>query len=447
MQVLNSRMNHWTEEYNAKRTSADAAVRVIRSGDRVYVHPSCATPEDLVRALLRRAPELEDVEIIHMKTLGCADYSHPKYVDSFRVVALFIGENVRQAVTDGRADYIPIFLHEIEGLFERGERPLDVSLIQLSPPDRNGYMSLGTGVDCTMTAALHSKCVIAEVNPNMPRTLGQTFLHVSQVDMIVETTHALPELRIEAPDAVQTRIGENVAGLIPDEATLQLGIGAVPDAVLSRLSGHKNLGLHTEMFSEGVIPLIESGVMNGAKNTLHPGKLVAGFVLGTRRLFDFIDDNPLFEFRPIQYVNDPFVISRNRRMVAVNSALQIDLTGQVCSDSIGLHPYSGFGGQVDFIRGAARSVEGKPIIALPSTAKRGTISRITPVLDAGAGVVTSRADVHYVVTEHGVAYLHGKTLRERAEALIAVADPKFREELTEFAYEARYFRPRLVPVG
>ena len=439
-------MMDWMNDYTAKRTTAAEAVRMVQSGNRIYIQPSCATPEDLVRALLGRARELRDVELIHMKTLGCADYSHPEYEGAFRVVALFIGDNVREAVNDGRADYMPIFLHEIEGLFESGECLLDFVFLQVSPPDKCGYMSLGVGVDCTLTAARQARYVIAEVNPNMPRTLGQSFLHVSEIDKIVEVNHPLPELHGEPATPVQMRIAENVASLIPDEATLQLGIGAVPDAVLRCLTNHSNLGLHTELFSDGVIPLIESGVMNGAANVLHPGKLVAGFVLGTRRLFDFIDDNPLFEFRPIKYINDPFTISRNRRMVAINSALQVDLTGQVCSDSIGTKPYSGFGGQVDFIRGAAHSEGGKPIIALPSTARRGTISRIAPMLDPGAGVVTSRADVHYVVTEHGIAYLHGKTLRQRAEALIRIADPAFRDELTSSAYQFHYLRPSLAPV-
>jgi len=437
----------WLNEYLEKRTTASEAVREIRSGQTVYIHPGCATPEDLVAALLARSRELQDVDIIHLKTLGGADYSKPEYEGSFRAVALFIGENVRQAVCEGRADYMPIFLHEIEGLFESGERPLDYVLMEVSPPDKYGYMSLGVGIDCTLTAARHAGRVIAEVNPNMPRTLGQSFLHISEVHKIVEVNHKLPELHGEPANEMQRRIAKNVASLIPDGATLQLGIGAVPDAVLACLTNHRDLGMHTEMFSDGVIPLIEKGVMNGAQKTIHQAKLVAGFVLGTRRLFDFIDDNPLFEFHPIKYVNDPFVISQNRRMVAINSALQVDLTGQVCSDSIGTRPYSGFGGQVDFIRGAAHSQGGKPIIALPSTAKHGTVSRIAPMLDPGAGVVTSRADVHYVVTEHGVAYLHGKTLRQRAEALIAIADPKFRDSLNEFAYQAHYLRPRLIPVS
>jgi acyl-CoA hydrolase len=301
-------------------------------------------------------------------------------------------------------------------------------------------------VDCTLTAAERGRHVIAQVNPNMPRTYGRTHLHVSDVDAVVEVNEPLPELHSEEPDPVCTRIGAHVASLVRDGATLQLGIGAVPDAVLKCLAGHRNLGLHTEMCSDGVIPLVQSGVMNGAVNTLHPGVLMVGFVLGTRRLFDFIDENPLFEFHPIKYVNDPFVVARIDRMTAINSAIQIDLTGQVCSDSIGRRPYSGFGGQVDFIRGAAHARQGVPVIALPSTAKRGTVSRIVPMLDPGAGVVTSRADVHYVVTEFGVAYLHGRNLAARAEALISIADPRFRDALTAEAYAARILRPRLVAV-
>lgn len=437
----------WLNEYLEKRTTAAEAVQEIRSGQTVYIHPGCATPEDLVAALLARSRDLEDVEIVHLKTLGGAAYTNPEYERSFRTIALFVGENVRQAVCEGRAEYMPIFLHEIEGLFESGERPLDYVLMQVSPPDKYGYMSLGVGVDCTLTAARSAARVIAEVNPNMPRTLGQSFLHISEVHRIVEVNHKLPELHPEPATDLQRRIARNVASLIPDGATLQLGIGAVPDAVLSCLTNHRDLGMHTEMFSDGVIPLIEKGVMNGSQKTLHRAKLVAGFVLGTRRLFDFIDDNPLFEFHPIKYVNDPFVISQNRRMVAINSALQVDLTGQVCSDSMGTKIYSGFGGQVDFIRGAAHSQGGKPIIALPATAKGGTVSRISPVLESGAGVVTSRADVHYVVTEHGVAYLHGKTLRQRVEALISIAEPRFRDSLNEFAYQAHYLRPKLVAVS
>jgi 4-hydroxybutyrate CoA-transferase len=437
---------NWLSEYEAKRTSAEDAVRAVRSGDTVYIHPGCANPESLVEALLGRAHELRNVEILHLLTFGNTKFVDPEFEGVFRGNALFTGGNVRKAINEGRADYIPIFLHEIENLFSSGEHPVDVVLCQVSPPDKYGCMSLGVGVDCTLTAARHAKHVIAEVNPKMPRTFGDCFLHIEDIDAIVEVGHDLPELHPEPADDIQRRIAENVSGLIPDGATLQMGIGAIPDAVLAGLVDHRNLGIHTEMFSDGVIPLIESGVLNGAHKTLKPGKLVAGFVLGTRTLFDFINDNPTFEFHPIRYVNDPFVIAQNDKMIAINSAIEVDITGQVSSDSIGTRVYSGFGGQVDFMRGAARSRGGKPVIALPSTAKNGTVSRIAATLTPGAGVVTSRADVHYVVTEHGVAYLHGKNLRQRAEALISIADPRFRDELYDFAARAHYLeaRPALV---
>jgi len=376
-----------------------------------------------------------------MMTLGPADYTRPEFQDSFRHSGLFLGANVRQAVREGRADYTPVFLSEIEDLFSSGALPLDVALIQVSPPDEHGYVSLGASVDCTLTAARHAKYVVAEVNDRMPRTLGDSFLHVSKITALVETSHPLLELRPEPPTAVQYRIAQNVASLIPDGATLQVGIGGIPDAVLHFLGDRKDLGIHSEMCSDGVIPLIEAGVINGERKTLHRGKAVVGFVMGTQPLFDFIHNNPLFEFRPISYTNDPFIIARNERMMAINSAIEVDLTGQVCSDSIGTQPYSGCGGQPDFVRGAARSKGGKPIIALPATAKGGAVSRIVPVLQPGAGVVTTRADVHYVVTEHGIAYLHGKTLRQRALALIAIAEPKFRAELEEFAIKAHYLEP------
>ncbi len=437
---------HWSDLFRKKLTTAEEAVRIVQPGDRVYVQPGCAEPEILVRALLCRAPELHDVEIVHLMTMGNADYVQPEYASHFRHNSLFTGSNVRRAVQEGRADYTPIFLGEIEELFTSGALPLDVVFCQLSPPDEHGYMSLGVGVDCTLTASRNARHVIAEVNHRMPRTLGDAFLHISKVEAIVETSRPLLELPPAPFTDLQRRIAENVASIVPDGATLQLGIGGIPDAVLVSLKDHKNLGMHTEMFSDGVIPLIESGVLNGEKKTLHPGKLVAGFVLGTERLFSFIHDNPIFEFHAISYTNDPFIIAKNDKMAAINSALQVDLTGQVCADSIGTRPYSGFGGQVDFIRGAARSKGGKPIIALPATAKNGSLSRIAPVLDPGAGVVTSRADVHYIVTEHGVAYLHGKNLRQRAEALIEIAEPKFRDELYEFAYKARYLEPKLVAV-
>jgi 4-hydroxybutyrate CoA-transferase len=438
-------MKSWTNAFREKLTTAERAVERVSSGDRVYVHPGCAEPETLVSALLKRADQLSNVEIVHLLTFGNADYVKPEYRGHFRHNALFIGSNVREAVTEGRADYTPIFLCEIERLFTSGQLPLDGALVQLSPPDEHGYMSLGVGVDCTLTAARCARYVIAEVNDRMPRALGDSFLHVSKVSAIVETSHPLAELHPVPFTELQHRIAQNVASLIPDGATLQMGIGGIPDAVLTCLRDRKDLGIHSEMVSDGVIPLIESGVVNGEKKTLHTGKVVAGFVLGTHRLANFIHDNPIFEFHPTSYVNDPFVIAQNENMIAINSALQIDLTGQVCADSLGTTLYSGIGGQVDFVRGAARSKGGKPIIAVPSTAKDGTVSRISSLL-SGAGVVTSRGDVHYVVTEHGIAYLHGKTLRQRAEALIAIADPAFRDQLHDFAYRVHYLEPKFVPV-
>lgn len=430
------------ELYRSKLTSADRALERVSSGDTVYIHPGCATPEALVQALLRRGPQLRGVEILHLLTLGNAGYAAPEFRGHFRANALFIGGNLRDAVCEGQADYTPIFLSEIEALFTSRQHPLDVVLCQVSPPDKHGYVSLGVGVDTTLNAARSARYVIAQVNSRMPRSPGDSFLHVSELTHVVEAEQELAELEPEPFTPVQRRIAENVASLIPDEATLQLGIGGVPDAVLKCLAGHRNLGIHSEMVSDSVVELIENGVITGLRKSIHPGKVVVGFVLGTRKLFDFIHDNPVFEFHPTSYTNDPFVISRNERMVAVNSALQVDLTGQVCADSIGTRPYSGFGGQVDFIRGAARSKGGRPVIALPSTAKSGSISRIVPVLTPGAGVVTSRADVHYVVTEFGVASLHGKNLRQRAEALISIADPRFRDDLYDFAVRAHYLEPR-----
>ena len=429
-------------QYRHKIMTAERAVELVRSGDRLWSGEGNGTPVPLIQALLQRASELRNVEIVHMLSLGPADYTLPEYEGHFRHNGLFLGPNVRPAVAAGRADYTPIFLSEIERLFWSGQMPLDVAFIQTSPPDEYGYLSLGTSIDCTLSAAQCARLVIAEVNDQMPRTLGDTFLHVSKVAAVVETSRPLLELPSVAADEVQHRIARNVAPLIPDGATLQLGIGGIPNAVLESLADHKDLGIHSEMCPDGVVPLMEAGVINGDRKSLHRGKAVAGFVLGTRRIFDFIHNNPVFEFHPTQYVNDPFVIAQNENMVAINSAIQVDLTGQVCADSIGSTPFSGFGGQLDFIRGAARSKGGKPIIALPSTARHGAVSRIVPVLDPGAGVVTSRGDVHYVVTEHGMAYLWGKTVRQRAEALIAVAHPKFRDELYDFAERAHYLVKR-----
>jgi acyl-CoA hydrolase len=429
---------NWRDEYRSKCMDAAQALAMVNSGDRVWIQSGCGTPSALVDALVARAPSLRNVEIVHMKTLGEAVYTRPEYKGIFRHRGLFLGDNVREAVMAGRADYTPIFLSEIEGLFVNGGLPLNVVLMQVSPPDEHGFVSLGTTVDCTLNAARATKIVIAEVNDRMPRTHGDTSFHLSHLNAIVETSRPLLELHAEPFTELQRRVGENVASLIPDGATIQTGIGGIPDAVLSCLGDRRDLGIHTEMVSDGVIDLMEAGVLTGERKTLHRGKVVLSFVLGSQRLFDFVRENPSFEFQAISYTNDPFVVAQNDKMVAINSALQVDLTGQVCADSLGTKPFSGFGGQVDFIRGAAHSKGGVPIIALPSTAMHGTVSRIVPVLEPGAGVVTSRADVHYVVTEHGIAYLHGKTLGERAEALIAIADPQFRAELEDFAVRSHY---------
>jgi 4-hydroxybutyrate CoA-transferase len=435
----------WTETYRSRCVSAAKALEAVHSGDRVWIQSGCGTPSTLVEALVARAPEVRDVEVVHMMTLGSADYTRPEFQGRFRHRGLFLGANTREAVAAGRADYTPIFLSEIEGLMDSGSLPTDVVLMQVSPPDRHGFVSLGTTVDCTQTAAHHARTIIAEVNHRMPRTYGETFIHVSRIAALVETSRPLLQLETENFTEQHLRVARHVASLIPDGATLQTGIGAIADAVLSCLPDKRDLGIHTEMCSDGVIDLIESGVINGERKSLNRGKVVLGFVLGTERLFEFIHENSSFEFRSIRYTNDPFVVAQNDRMVAINSALQVDLTGQVCADSIGTRPYSGFGGQLDFIRGAARSRGGVPIIALPSTALGGKVSRIVPTLEPGAGVVTSRADVHYVVTEHGIAYLHGKTLRERAEALIAITDPRFQQELEDFAVRAHYLEPK--PAG
>ena len=426
-------MNGWASLYRSRVTTPDQAIASIASGQRVYIHPGAAEPETLVRALIARAPGLRDVEVIHLLTLGEAGYVRPGMEPHFRHNAMFVGGNVREAVNTGRADYMPIFLSEIPALFTSGAMSLDACLLQVSPPDEHGFCSFGVGVDTTKAAASVARRVIAEVNTEMPRTLGDSFIHVRKFDAIIEVSRPILELPRHESTDLQRAIARHVAGLVEDGATLQMGIGGIPDAVLEALAGHKDLGVHTEMFSDGVVDLIEAGVINGERKTLHRGKVVAAFLMGSERLYRFVHNNPIIELHPNEYTNDPFVVAANDRMVAINSALQIDLTGQVCADSIGPSIYSGFGGQVDFIRGAARSKGGRPIIALPSTAKEGSLSRIVPTLDPGSGVVTTRGDVHDVVTEYGVAQLHGRTLRQRAEALIAIAHPLFRERLKDAA--------------
>ena len=428
----------WEGEYTQKIRLADEALRFVQSGMRIYVHPGCAEPETLVEALMRRAPDLHDVEVIHMRTMGPAPYATPEMAEHFRHKAFFIGPNVRDAINAGRADYIPIDLSEVEGLFESGAMPLDVALIQVSPPDSHGYCSFGVGVDTTLTAAKCARHVIAQVNNYMPRTFGDSYIHVSDIDAVVESSRPLCEFKQPIVTDMHVAVARNVAGLIEDGAVLQTGIGGLPDAVLPFLTDRKDLGIQSELVTDGVVPLIEAGVITGARKNFKPRKIIVGFVVGTRKIFDFVDNNPIFEFHPTAYTNDPALIARNDNMVAINSALQVDLTGQVCSDSIGTRFYSGIGGQVDFLRGASRSKGGKPVIAISSTTKNGTVSRIVPALTPGAGVVTTRGLVRYVVTEHGVAYLHGKTIRERAQALIEIADPKFRNELYAYCEETNW---------
>ncbi|MBD3616399.1 MAG: acetyl-CoA hydrolase/transferase family protein [Gracilimonas sp.] len=409
------------------KTAAEA-VKFIKSGDRVFVHGVSATPVQLVKAMADRHSELKNVEVVHLHTEGPAPYADPEYKDSFFVNALFVGANVRKAINEGRGDYVPVFLSEVPHLFRNNIMPLDVALIHVSPPDKHGYCSLGVSVDATVAAVQTAKYVIAQVNPNMPRTHGDGLIHVSKINALVEVQDALPEQIVPEPDEAELRIGQYCAELIDNGATLQMGIGAIPNAVLKSLTNHKNLGVHTEMFSDGVIELVEKGIINGKKKKIHPGKIVSGFVMGSRKTYDFIDDNPAVAMLDIAYINDTAVIRRNPKVTAINSAVEVDLTGQVCADSIGTYHYSGVGGQMDFIRGASLSPGGKPIIALPSTTNKG-ISRIVPFLKQGAGVVTTRAHVHYVVTEYGVANLYGKNLGQRAKALVDIAHPDHRQEL------------------
>jgi acyl-CoA hydrolase len=433
-------MSSWELEHKSKLQTPEEALLCVRSGMRVYIQPGCAEPETLVEALMRRAPHVDDVEIVHMMTMGAAPYVAREMAGHFRHNAMFIGGNVREAINDGRADYTPIYLSEIERLFESGAMPIDVALLTLSPPDAHGFCSLGISVDTSLTAAKCARYVVAQINDQMPRTFGDSFIHVNEIDAIVDSSRPLCQMSEPQITDIQVAIARNVAALIEDGAVLQTGIGGIPGAVLPFLMDRKDLGIHTELVSNGVIPLIEAGVITGARKNFKPRKIILGFAIGTKALFDFVDNNPIFEFHPTAYTNDPGLIARNDNMVAINSALQIDLTGQVCSDSIGSQFYSGIGGQVDFLRGASRSKNGKPIIAISSTAKNGTISRIVPMLNPGAGVVTSRGLIRYVVTEYGVAYLHGKTIRQRAQSLIDISHPKFREELYQFCEKTKWLQ-------
>ena len=425
--------------YRRKVTDADSALASIQSGNRVYLGGGAGVPKELINGLIRRASDLRNVELTHILTFADAPYVEPQYQDAIRVNALFIGPNVRKAVHAGLADFTPVFLSEIPDLFRNGLLPIDVALISLSLPDEHGFCSFGVEVGTSKPAAESARTIVAEVNRQMPRTLGDSFIHVSRLHHIVEVDYPLPDAPQGGSSERHLRVGQHIAEMIPDGATLQMGIGSIPDAVLQNLGSHRDLGVHTELFSDGIIDMVETGVITCSRKTFHPGKIIAGFLFGSKRLYEFAHNNPIIELHPTDYVNDPFNIAQNENMVAINSALQVDLTGQVCADSLGPQIFSGVGGQVDFIRGAARSKGGLPIVAFLSTAKEDAISRIVPMLNEGAGVVTTRNDVHYVVTEYGVASLYGKTVRHRAKELINIAHPKFRDELTAAAHKLGYF--------
>ena len=427
----------WVDQYQSRIGTPEAAMSLIKSRDSVYLHAGAATPQIFVDAFSKRVMQLEGVVISHILSLGDAKYITPEMAGHVRLNSLFTGANVREAVNAGRADWTPIFLSEIPGLYKKGHIPVDVAIIHVSPPDSHGFCSFGVSTDTTIAACKVAKTIVAMVNRQMPRVHGDNFIHASKLDFIVEADEQL----FQAPKAILSerhmQIGKYIASLIEDGSTLQMGIGAIPDATLHYLKDKKNLGIHTEMFSDGVVELVEAGVINGEEKTLHPGKVVSSIVMGSQHVYDFIHENPFMEFHPTDYVNDPYIIAQNSKMVAINSSIEIDLTGQVCSDSMGRTNWSGIGGQVDFMRGASRSNGGVPIIAMPSTAKKGTQSRIVLDLKPGAAVTTSRGDVHYIITEFGIAHLHGKTLRQRAKALIEIAHPDFREELERQSHASK----------
>ncbi len=433
----------WTKIYESRVISAREAVQAVKSNSRIFLTGNVSVPQKLLGALADYAPNLSEVEICQALTIGPAEYVKPELEGHLRVNTMFISANVRKAVQSGKADFTPVLLSEFPLLFKRGILPLDAALIHVSPPDEHGFCSLGVEVGLTKSAAETAKIIIAEVNQQMPRTLGDAFIHVSRLTHIVPVDYPIPEVPMgdEGDPAIVQKIAGFIAELIPDGATMQMGIGAIPDAVLKYLRDKKDLGVHSELFSDGVIDLVNEGVLTGARKSLHPGKIIAGFILGTKKLYDWVDDNPLIELHRTEYINDPFVIAQNERMVAINSAIEVDLTGQVCADSIGPRLYSGVGGQLDFIYGASRSKGGVPVIALPSTTmlKDGTlVSRIAGMLKQGAGVVTSRNHVRFVVTEYGVADLYGKSIRQRAGQLIGIAHPDFRAELEKQANELHY---------
>jgi acyl-CoA hydrolase/GNAT superfamily N-acetyltransferase len=428
----------WKEKYKEKITAAAEAMKLIKSGNHIFIGTGCGQPQHLVEALVKYSIGITDAHIVHLLTMGAAPYADEKFREKFKMNSFFIADNIRDTLSRGIGDYTPIFLSEIPHEFEQGRIPIDVALISVTPPDINGLCSLGVSVDIVKSAAANARYVIAQVNSRMPRTFGDSFIHINNIDMLVPYDEEIIETEITEPDETLRSIGRNIARLVEDGSTIECGIGRIPQAIADFLMDKKDLGIHTEMFSDWIIELIENGVVTCAKKTLNHGKIVASLCMGSRRLYDYIDNNPFFEFYPTEYVNDPYIISQNEKMVGINVGLEIDLTGQVCSDSLGYRFYSGIGGQVDFIRGAAKSRGGKAIIAMPSTAKDGTISRIVPHLTEGAGVVTTRGDVHYVVTEYGTAYLHGKSIRERVLSLINIAHPKFRKELIQAAKTQMY---------
>jgi acyl-CoA hydrolase len=420
--------------YQLNTVSLEEAVSTVKSGDRVFIQGAAMTPYKLINGLVSRYESLSDVEIIHLHTEGQAAYTQKPYSQSFKMNSVFVGSNVRQSVKEGHGDYIPIFLSEIHLLFRRSILPLDVAFIQVSPPDNHGYCSLGTSIDITIPAIQTAKLVIAQVNPQVPRTHGDGFIHISELDFAIEEDAPIYGHDLPIASEIENKIGANIASLVEDGATLQMGIGAIPNAALQNLGNHKNLGIHTEMFSDGILPLIESGVINGSQKEVKTGKIVTCFAVGSQKLYDFMDDNPLVHMKEAAYTNDTAIIRRNPKVTAINSAIEIDLTGQVCADTIGQMQFSGVGGQMDFIRGASLSEGGKAIIAMPSVTKKG-ISKITPFLKEGAGVTTTRAHVHYIVTEYGVVDLYGKNLKQRAKALISIAHPNHRESLEKAAFK------------